>query len=232
MAFLGDDADEAYGVWPMMFKNRFRKMVLSFALAAIGPLGATDAAHATCPTGLPPGVSCGGDDLSLATAGTYAIDPNHAAVIAKVSHIGYSYSVFRFDKVAGTLSWDPAAPEASKLSVSVDTGSIATNVPGFAAELSGDKFLKSAAFPKATFVSTAFRRKDATHGTVTGDFTLMGVTAPLTFDVTMVGAGKGFGQPRLGVEATASIDPKKFGMPPFFVDPIQLVIDVEFQRQS
>jgi polyisoprenoid-binding protein YceI len=215
----------------MIFEKLSRGRLFGAALVAAIALGAAGVAQAACPPGLPPGVFCGGADLSLATAGTYAIDPNHAAVIAKVSHIGYSYSVFRFDKVAGTLSWDPAAPEGSKLSVSVDTGSIATNVPGFAAELSGDKFLKSAAFPKAIFVSSAFHRKDASHGTVTGDFTLMGVTAPLTFDVTMLGAGKGFGAPRLGVEATTSIDPKKFGMPPFFVDPIQLVIDVEFQRQ-
>lgn len=116
--------------------------------------------------------------------------------------------------------------------MSVDTGSIATNVPDFATKLAGDEFLKSAAFPKATFVSTAFHRRDATHGTVTGDLTLLGVTAPLTFDVTMVGAGKGFGAPRMGVEATASLDARKFGMGAFFVDPIQLVIDVEFERKS
>ena len=41
----------------------------------------------------------------------------------------------------------------------------------------------------------------------------------------------GFGQPRLGVEATASLEPKAFGLPPFFADPIQLIVDVEFQRQ-
>ncbi len=216
----------------MTFGKYSRRGYSSAALVVAFALGLAGAAQAACPPGLPAGVTCGGADLSLATAGTYAVDPNHAAVIARVSHIGYSYSVFRFDKVAGSLTWDPAAPEASKLSVSVDTGSIATNVPDFAAQLSGDKFLKSAAFPKATFVSTAFHRKDATHGTVTGDLTLLGVTAPLTFDVTLVGAGKGFGAPRMGVEATASLDARKFGMGPFFVDPIQLVIDVEFERKS
>lgn len=185
-----------------------------------------------CPPGLPPGVFCGGEDIAAATAGSYALDPNHAAVIAKVSHIGYSFSVFRFDKVSGSLDWDPAAIQKSKLAVTVETASIATNVPGFATQLSGDGFLKSKAFPNATFVSTAFRRVDATHGQVDGAFTLMGKTAPVTFDVTLVGAGKGFGKPRIGIEARAKLDPAAFGLPPMFTQPIQLVVDAEFERKS
>lgn len=178
---------------------------------------------------LPPGVFVGEHSYKAAAAGTYEVDPAHTAVIAKVSHIGYGLSVFRFEKVEGTLKWDPAHPAKSTLNVSVDTASIATPVAGFAAELAGDGYLKSAAFPKATFVSTAFRQIDANHGKVDGKFTLLGKTVPLTFDVEMVGAGKGFmGHPRLGVEATAKIKPSDFGMSPMFAVPIQLVIDAEF----
>ena len=53
----------------------------------------------------------------------------------------------------------------------------------------------------------------------------MGKTAPLTFDVELIGAGKGFmGHPRLGVEATAAIHPRDFGLPPMLGDAIHLVI--------
>ena len=181
---------------------------------------------------LPPGVYAGEHDYKLTTAGSYDVDAGHTAVIAKVSHIGYGLSVFRFDKVAGTLTWDPAAPAKSTLNVSVETASISTPVPGFAAELAGDGYLKSAAFPKATFVSTAFRQIDASHGQVDGQFTLMGKTRPLTLDVELVGAGKGFmGKPRLGVEAVGRINPQDFGMNPLFSIPIQLVIDAEFAHQ-
>ena len=51
------------------------------------------------PPDLPPGVYMGEPDLKQATAGTYTLDPDHAAVIARVSHIGYSYSIFRFDRL-------------------------------------------------------------------------------------------------------------------------------------
>lgn len=202
------------------------------AILALGALFVAPVAHAqgTCPTGLPPGVTCGTPDIAGAPAGTYTIDPSHTAIVAKVSHIGYSYSMFRFGKVTGSLEWNPAAPQSSKLTTSVETASILTPVPGFPAELSGPQYLKSAAFPTATFVSTAFHRQDATHGKVDGQFTFLGVTKPMTFEVTLIGAGKGFGSPRMGIEATSSLDPKAFGMSPFFVVPIQLIIEAEFVK--
>lgn len=189
------------------------------------------AASFACPPGLPPGVSCGDKDPTAAKAGAYAVDPSHAGIVARVSHLGYSYSIFRFGKVKGELTWDPARPAASKLQVTVETASIETNVPKFAEELAGDKFLKSTAFPEATFVSTAFRRTGATHGEVDGRFTLMGKTAPVTFKVDLVGAGAGFGKPRMGVHATTWLAPKAFGLPAFFTTPIELVVDTEFERQ-
>jgi polyisoprenoid-binding protein YceI len=208
------------------------KSLRSAALAAVAVFASAGLAQAACPTGLPPGVTCGAPDAKLAPAGNYKVDPNHAAIVARVSHIGYSLSVFRFGKVTSTLAWDPAAPGASKLSAAVDTASIETPVPGFPEELSGDKYLKSKAFPQATFVSTSFKQIDATHGRVAGDFTLLGVTHPMTFDVELIGAGKGFGAPRIGVHAHAMLDPKAYAMSPFFLDPIELAIDAEFVRAS
>ena len=188
-------------------------------------------AQAKCPPGLPPGIYCGEKDAKQASAGSYAVDPLHTAVLAKVSHIGYSYLVFRFDTAEGKLTWDPAAPGKSSLSVSVDTASLVSNVPDFAKELIGDNYLKSSAFPKAIFVSTAFRQTDATHGKVDGQFTLMGKTKPISFDVTLVGAGKGFmDKPRIGAAARAWINPQDYGLPPMMLEPIEIVIDAEFEK--
>ena len=188
-------------------------------------------AQGTCPPGLPPGVYCGEKDAKQASAGNYVVDPLHTAVLARVSHVGYSYLVFRFDKADGTFAWDPAAPAKASLSVNVETASLVTNVPDFAKELIGDNVLKTAAFPKATFVSTAFRQTDATHGKVDGQFTLMGKTKSVSFDVTLVGAGKGFmDKPRIGAEARAWINPQDYGLPPMMLDPIEIVIDAEFEK--
>jgi polyisoprenoid-binding protein YceI len=206
--------------------------LLGFAVATAVVCAGQAADPAPAPFVIPHGTS----DVTKAVAGTYTLDPNHVGVIARVPHMGFSLSVFRFDKVAATLEWDPKAIAKSKLSATVQTGSIATNVPGFAADIA-QKYLNAPQFPEASFVSTAFRQTDATHGKVDGMFLLKGKTVPLTFDVTLVGAGPGFaGSPQMGhvigIHAETWLDPKPFAIGPFFQDPIQLVIDAEFDHKG
>jgi polyisoprenoid-binding protein YceI len=204
-------------------------LVLSVAL--VGTALAQSTQPATQPNGLPPGVYMGEADYKQAPAGNYTIDPDHASVIARVSHLRYSWSIFRFDRVSGTLKWDPINPANASLSAKVETASITSNVKGFGQELGGDNYLKSAKFPEATFVSSAFRQMSTRRGKVDGQLSLMGTTKPMTFDVELVGAGKGFADhPRIGVAARGSINPADFGFPPFFGDAIEIVVDVEFQR--
>lgn len=202
--------------------------VAGFVIAAGLPASAD-------PAKAPMVIPTGQHDYKLATAGTYTLDPNHVGLIARVSHLGFSISIFRFGKVAATLNWTPDDVSKSRLSATVETASIESNVPGFAEELQGDEYLKTAKYPQATFVSTAFRKTDAQHGKVDGKFTLMGKTVPLTFDVTLIGAGPGFaGSPQMGhvigIHAESSINPQDFGMSPFFKTPIQIVIDTEFDK--
>jgi polyisoprenoid-binding protein YceI len=105
-------------------------------------------------------------------------------------------------------------------------------VAGFAKQLAGPDYLKSGAYPQATFTSTAFRQIDANHGRVDGVLSLMGKTAPIAFDVTLVGAGKGFmGHPRIGVEATGQLKTADFGLPPVLGTTIEVEVDSEFARE-
>src|ERR1700722_18676624 len=111
-------------------------------------------------------------DYKAAVAGKYAIDAKHTGLMARVPHVGFSYSIFRFQTVTGSLTWDPANPKADALSVTVDPKSIVTGpVDGFSDEINA-KFLNVAKFPAATFTSTAFHPTSPTHGTVEGDLTL------------------------------------------------------------
>lgn len=212
-----------------MQKKQYLAAAAAITLFSIAPL--TMASADPDPNSLP----VGQHDYKLSPAGTYHLDGNHVGLIARVSHMGFSLSVFRFGKVAATLDWNPGDITKSKLSATVETNSIETNVPGFAEELQGDEYLKSAKFPEATFVSTAFRQTDAEHGKVDGKFTLMGKTKSVTFDVTLIGAGPGFAGSQamghvIGIHAETSINPQDFGMSPFFTTPIQFVIDTEFDK--
>jgi polyisoprenoid-binding protein YceI len=214
-----------------MAEDHLRRTIASLALvlAWLAPFAIFAAEEPPQPTGPIPH---GHKDVTLALAGHYKLDPDHAGVIARVSHVGFSRSVFRFDRVSGELAWDPKQIYRSKLSAEVETGSIATNVANFAAQLAGPKYLNAPAFPKAIFVSTAFRPIDATHGKVDGTFTLMGKSKPVTFDVSLVGAGPFFGHYVIGIHAETSINPQDFGLPDVFDEPIELVIDTEFNRPA
>ena len=208
--------------------SAFRVPMLLLFLAA-GP--AAGLAQSAPPPGLPPGVYMGFFFNDTATTEIYTLDPDHASVIARVSHIGYSYSIFRFDRLSAALTWDPANTAGASLSAKVETASITSNVKGFGEQLAGDEYLKSRAFPEAAFVSTAFRQTSSRRGKVDGQLTLMGKTRAVTFDVELVGAGKGFaGQPRMGMNARTTINPVDFGLPALLGDAIEIVVDAEFQR--
>ena len=180
-------------------------------------------------------------DPKAASSGTYNLDPRHTGVVARVPHAGgFSHSVFRFDKASGSLAWDSAAPANSKLTFVVDPKSITSNVAGFSDELSGDKFLNAGKFPEAKFVSTSAKITGAGKGTVTGDFTLMGVTKPVTFEVELVGAGleaAGGGKPvdTVGFSAKGKIKRSDFGFTALvgpIGDEVDLTIDTEFHKAA
>lgn len=201
---------------------------MAFASANAEPAPAAAAAPRPPAARPPPPVK----DYKAAPAGKYAIDANHTGLVARVPHQGFSYSIFRFGAVTGTLDWDPANPGANKLNVSVDPTSIATPVKDFGAEISGDRFLKAGQFPAATFVSKSFKAIDASHGTVDGDLTLMGVTKPVTFTVELVGTGKGFRGDVIGANARTTINPKDYPSLGLIPGPIELNIDLELDRQA
>lgn len=208
-------------------------MVSKLTAFAAGAAVLVLAAQGATTVALAQGMPTPQHDYKAAPAGKYAIDPRHTGLVARVPHVGFSYSIFRFNTVAGTLAWDPANPAADKLDVTVDPKSIITGpVAGFSDELTGEKFLNTAKFPAATFTSTAFHPEGPTHGKVEGDLTLMGLTKHVVFDVELVGAGKGFRGPVMGATARTELDPRTYGLPPFITGPIQLIIDTEFDQQA
>ena len=58
--------------------------------------------------------------------GDYRLDPEHATVLFKVDHLGFSRLIGRFDRFDATLDFDPAAPQQATLVVVID---VATHRP-------------------------------------------------------------------------------------------------------
>jgi len=174
-------------------------------------------------------------DPAKSAAGNYKIDPSHTSVVGRVMHGKLSLYTFRFDKVDGSYSYDPAKPEASKVEVTIDPASIDSNLPRFDKRLAGPDFLDSEKYKIIKFVSTDIKRSDMTHGTMTGALTFHGVTKPITLDVTFNGGGPAGRRISMGYSATATLRMPDYGMDITehnISDTVALAIETEFINQD
>lgn len=174
-------------------------------------------------------------DLNNAAAGEYAIDPTHTNVFFRVSHLGFSGYMGRFNKIEGKVVLDSKDLTKTSLDVTIDAASIDVNHEKLAGELRDKEVLDTAAHPTITFKSTKLEQKDANHGTITGDLTLHGVTKPVTLDVTLNGAAPHpmNQKPTLGFSATGMLKRSDFGIAkwlPNVGDSVQLIIETEMQK--
>jgi polyisoprenoid-binding protein YceI len=177
-------------------------------------------------------------DPGIAPAGTYALDKGHTRVSFEISHMGLSGYIGWMKDVDATLTFDPAAPEKSAVTVTIGAGSIHTLDPEFDAKLSGPAIMDAAANPQITFKSTAIEKTGDTTGKITGDLTMRGVTKPVTLDVTFNG---GLVSPFakayvLGFSATGTIKRSEWGMTEYVAfgisDEVKLTVEAEFQHEG
>ncbi|MBE9527802.1 MAG: YceI family protein, partial [Proteobacteria bacterium] len=124
-------------------------------------------------------------------AADYTIDTAkaHAFVQFKISHLGYSWLLGRFNTFEGDFSFDETKPEASKVNVTIDVASVDTNHAERDKHLRGKDFFEVKKYPKATFVSKSFKVTGKASAVMTGDFTLHGVTREVEIDVDRIGGG-------------------------------------------
>ena len=173
-------------------------------------------------------------------AGVYELDETHASIIWKVSHLGLSNYAGRFTKFDADLTLDPANPENSSVTATINPTSIETDYPypeekDFNAKLiSGETWFNAGEFASIDFKSTSLTKTGDTTGTMTGDLTFLGVTAPITFDVTFNGAfeEQPFSKkPAIGFSATGTMKRSDWGFDtyvPSIGDEVEIQIEAEF----
>lgn len=149
------------------------------------------------------------------SAADYVIDKEgaHASITFKVSHLGYSYVVGRFNDFSGDFSYDAANPKAAKVNVKVNTLSVDSNHAERDKHIRSADFLNTEKFVEATFVSTSVEDKGNGDLVINGDFTLNGVTKPLAIKAHAVGEGKDpWGGYRAGFIGTTRFAMKDYGL--------------------
>jgi polyisoprenoid-binding protein YceI len=143
---------------------------------------------------------------------TWTIDTTHSAVEFSVKHLMFAKAKGRFSTVTGAITLDSENVANSSVDVQIDTASVYTSEEKRDAHLRSADFFDVENFPVATFTSTSVAA-NGDHLTITGDFTLKGVTRPVVLKAEFNGQGTNpWGQLVLSYSATTKINRTDFGL--------------------
>ncbi len=171
---------------------------------------------------------------AFAATDNYTIDPQHTFPSFELSHLGFSTQRGRFDHSAGKIALDPAGKSGS-ISVIIDAASIDTGLPDLEKHLRSDDFFDVAKYPTITFVSNKLKFADDKLAGADGEFTLHGVTRPVSLKLDHFACGPHpmTKKMRCGANATTTIKRSEFGMAkyvPLVGDDVRIAIQVEADR--
>lgn len=152
------------------------------------------------------------DGREVPPAGRYAVDASHSTVEFVARHLMVAKTRGRFTSYEADVEIADR-PEDSKLSVTIDASSITTGDDGRDGHLRSPDFLDLDNHPNISFVSTGVEPARDGHWLVTGDFTVRGVTRPLTLDVEFNGVTTDpWGNTRAFFSASGEIDRDEYGV--------------------
>jgi len=191
---------------------------------------------ASCDRILTPGFETSVQDLR---GGQYSLDKDHAVLLWKINHLGFSSYIGRFNEFDASLDFDPENIENASLEVIIDTASIDVGNPDFEDDLRGSSWFDVENHPQAVFRTTSFVESLSEDTFVyRGDLTFLGTTAPVDLTVTFNGGGNNFLTRRytLGFTATTTFQRSDFGLTNLvrfgIGDDVELEVHVEFQAAN
>jgi len=178
-----------------------------------------------------------------AFAADYVIDPSHTSVGFTVRHLMVSKVRGSFEKVSGTVKYDPNEPEKIVIDATIDAASINTREAKRDEHLRSPDFFDVAKHPTLTFKSKKAKVLGKGKLEVIGDLTIRGVTKEVTLQVEGLDQEikDPWGNVRRGATATTRINRKDFGLAWNQVletggvvvgEDVDIQIDVELIRQA
>jgi polyisoprenoid-binding protein YceI len=148
----------------------------------------------------------------LPAAGEYIVDPVHSFAEFAVQHLIVGQVRGRFNQIAGKIKIADD-PLLSTFELSADTASIDTNHPDRDADLRSPRFFDVQKYPKMTFSSTGIKIEPEGRFTVEGNFTLRGVTRPVSVMLHFSGVvNDPWGNTRAAFQAKTKLNRKDYGL--------------------
>lgn len=170
---------------------------------------------------------------AMAEERTYEFDTVHSKIIFFVDHLGFSKSMGQFLEFDGYFTFDPDTAENAKTEVIIDTSSISMDNYAWDEHMKNEDFFDVEKHPEMSFRSTAVEITGDNTGQLTGDLTLLGVTQPVTLDVTYNKSGPhpmNADEYRAGFSATGQLNRSDFGMNyglPMVGDEVKIRLEIE-----
>ncbi|MCG3843530.1 MULTISPECIES: YceI family protein [unclassified Psychrobacter] len=151
---------------------------------------------------------------SAALPTQWQLDNSHTRVGFSVDHMGFSTVMGHFSDVDGTVKFDLKNPNQTQLNFVIDTDSIDTAWAARDKHLKTEEFFNVKKYPTMSFKSTQVNFVNPQQAKVTGDFTLLGQTKPLTLNLTLnkIDNSPLTKEPVVGFRATGTIDRAAYGM--------------------
>lgn len=146
----------------------------------------------------------------------YVIERPHSQIVFYASHEGFSWSQGEFGDFSGEFTFDPEDWSASRVDVTIRTGSLEFDDKTWNEHMASPMFFNVAQMPEARFRSTSLRRTGEATGVLEGELTLLGVTRPVRLDLSFNKAGvHSVSKLRLvGFSARGRLNRLDFGMAP------------------
>jgi polyisoprenoid-binding protein YceI len=148
---------------------------------------------------------------AAANATTYEIDDVHSAAFFRVQHLGAGQFWGRINDISGSFTTAGSGPEGVSFDITVKVDSIDTGTKKLDDHLRSPDFFNTKEFPAMTFKSTGVK-KGSSGLELTGDFTMRGVTKPITAALEFTGQKAGQMGDRAGYEAVFTIKRADFGV--------------------
>jgi len=172
--------------------------------------------------------------VNAVLADNYTIDSTHTYVSFAVNHLGFSTMRGKFNQQSGSMQFDPSAKKAS-VTLEIEAASIDTGHEKRDAHLRSPDFLNAVENPTISFESTGVTWNGAKLATVSGNLTMLGVSKPVTLQVTSMNCGEHPFNKKwtCGFDATGSIKRTDFGVNygmPAIGEVLDLQIEVEAAR--
>lgn len=143
----------------------------------------------------------------------WALDPAHSEIQFKVKHLVISTVTGSFGEFTGKATTPEDTFEGGEIEITIEAASINTNNEQRDAHLKAADFFDTENNKNITIKTTSIKQVSGDDYEIVADFTLRGVTKSVTFKGEYGGqAVDGYGNTKVGLEVTGSINRKDYGV--------------------